>query len=392
MRSKYKLIDILSVNSVNNLKNMAKEFGLRGCSKLKKNELLNALCSYILEQASMEFKFLAATDKDIEQLETAMKQKVVIKPDTFFYRYWERLGFAYISINYEVMIPIEVDEEYLRIKENTRYQEARNRFLIIDFYALACTNLYSIIELDQLIQIINTQTVLCTDREEVVGWCLMRYMFRGCEMYFFRDGYVMSDFYGDNILGVKSDYHELLTLQKDKPYYVPEKTELIKYVDNIYIEENISFKNMLRFMKTRLKLSDVDAYDYSADIQLQIRNGAMPNAVVNECTRIGITFANQNQFEEFMQLLMVMFNNTRISENRGYTPEEIRKMMPEKDGISDEVMSKLKNLGAMGIAQGINDNVIPFAENKINQPKIYPNDPCPCGSGKKYKKCCGRNK
>ena len=22
--------------------------------------------------------------------------------------------------------------------------------------------------------------------------------------------------------------------------------------------------------------------------------------------------------------------------------------------------------------------------------KVYPNDPCPCGSGKKYKKCCGR--
>ena len=25
------------------------------------------------------------------------------------------------------------------------------------------------------------------------------------------------------------------------------------------------------------------------------------------------------------------------------------------------------------------------------EPKVYPNDPCPCGSGKKYKKCCGRN-
>lgn len=23
--------------------------------------------------------------------------------------------------------------------------------------------------------------------------------------------------------------------------------------------------------------------------------------------------------------------------------------------------------------------------------KVYPNDPCPCGSGKKYKKCCGKN-
>ena len=23
--------------------------------------------------------------------------------------------------------------------------------------------------------------------------------------------------------------------------------------------------------------------------------------------------------------------------------------------------------------------------------KVYPNDPCPCGSGQKYKKCCGKN-
>ncbi len=26
----------------------------------------------------------------------------------------------------------------------------------------------------------------------------------------------------------------------------------------------------------------------------------------------------------------------------------------------------------------------------VKEEKIYPNDPCPCGSGKKYKKCCGK--
>ena len=26
----------------------------------------------------------------------------------------------------------------------------------------------------------------------------------------------------------------------------------------------------------------------------------------------------------------------------------------------------------------------------VKETKVYPNDPCPCGSGKKYKKCCGR--
>lgn len=27
----------------------------------------------------------------------------------------------------------------------------------------------------------------------------------------------------------------------------------------------------------------------------------------------------------------------------------------------------------------------------VKDDKVYPNDPCPCGSGKKYKKCCGKN-
>ena len=31
-------------------------------------------------------------------------------------------------------------------------------------------------------------------------------------------------------------------------------------------------------------------------------------------------------------------------------------------------------------------NTVPKAQEK----KTYPNDPCPCGSGKKYKKCCGK--
>ncbi|MBD5451015.1 MAG: SEC-C domain-containing protein [Lachnospiraceae bacterium] len=28
----------------------------------------------------------------------------------------------------------------------------------------------------------------------------------------------------------------------------------------------------------------------------------------------------------------------------------------------------------------------------VKEAKVYPNDPCPCGSGKKYKKCCGKTK
>ena len=35
------------------------------------------------------------------------------------------------------------------------------------------------------------------------------------------------------------------------------------------------------------------------------------------------------------------------------------------------------------------ENLDPYVRE---EPKIGRNDPCPCGSGKKYKKCCGKGK
>ena len=36
------------------------------------------------------------------------------------------------------------------------------------------------------------------------------------------------------------------------------------------------------------------------------------------------------------------------------------------------------------------DDSLPKGPVKRENAKVYPNDPCPCGSGKKYKQCCGR--
>ena len=36
------------------------------------------------------------------------------------------------------------------------------------------------------------------------------------------------------------------------------------------------------------------------------------------------------------------------------------------------------------------DESLARTPKKREDKKVYPNDPCPCGSGKKYKQCCGR--
>ena len=51
-------------------------------------------------------------------------------------------------------------------------------------------------------------------------------------------------------------------------------------------------------------------------------------------------------------------------------------------------LSQAENTG--GIMTPLFQAVTAGKSAKVKKKKIYPNDPCPCGSGKKYKKCCGR--
>ena len=45
--------------------------------------------------------------------------------------------------------------------------------------------------------------------------------------------------------------------------------------------------------------------------------------------------------------------------------------------------------GEWRFIDGVIENLEPY---RRESPKVGRNDPCPCGSGKKYKKCCGKGK
>ena len=55
----------------------------------------------------------------------------------------------------------------------------------------------------------------------------------------------------------------------------------------------------------------------------------------------------------------------------------------KKDGLVHLLRSE-------SMAKGDKADIIDFQEER--RKKVYPNDPCPCGSGKKYKHCCGKKK
>lgn len=93
------------------------------------------------------------------------------------------------------------------------------------------------------------------------------------------------------------------------------------------------------------------------------------------------------------------FNNTvPFWKFSGHSSEEMFLKLRNATGSQRPRISMGPNLRAMGIESfdqllemGRRGEDLP-AMPAQSAPKIGRNDPCPCGSGKKYKHCCGRNK
>lgn len=72
---------------------------------------------------------------------------------------------------------------------------------------------------------------------------------------------------------------------------------------------------------------------------------------------------------------------------------DIAKRM-EKDGVDFKSIRSMKKWMEAHKAELQNQNgEVQKVQTVVHEgPKIGRNDPCPCGSGKKYKKCCGSDK
>lgn len=96
--------------------------------------------------------------------------------------------------------------------------------------------------------------------------------------------------------------------------------------------------------------------------------------------------------QHVLNLYADFINDSPVWLNKGYTPSALfmhnnkSRPLKERPGLSDPYpgispIGDEKNL--------IRNNVIQFPSGGANK-EPGRNDPCPCGSGKKYKNCCGR--
>lgn len=129
-----------------------------------------------------------------------------------------------------------------------------------------------------------------------------------------------------------------------------------------------------------------DARDICRNIQRIIRIGGQIGDIMNYLEN-DLVMIDETVFPQFAEILMRVWNHTRMQMNRGYMPDEMS--CPES---VKKVKEKAAGMGfqPLGDTPGGKADIIDFQEER--RKKIYPNDTCPCGSGKKYKHCCGKKK
>ncbi len=237
----------------------------------------------------------------------------------------------------------------LQNTELFRKDDKMKNELILD-YIRAAVNLYGVAPLNKVVEIYNMH-----NGDEIIAQDLDG--FKKVEKEYFT--YHRGCFVHEAIL--MYDEFDFMTMkQKDKPYYMPPKEEFMKYADDFYFERTKEYEKLKIFIKKNISKDEEMAEEICEDIQLSCTIDFSLGSVIGEFERRNIVFESEAQVKELATLIINLANSTRLWENNGYTPEEINRINGSGSAAS---VRKHKKIGR--------------------------NDPCPCGSGKKYKKCCG---
>lgn len=359
---KISIYDKLSEYKVDVLKELAKLLGLKNYSKLKKKELVDIIGERILDIEHAELMFLLAKNEEISFFEAACNEEITIEEKyltAFDFLYGK--GYVFVSKDLKVTVTEDVKNVYYKLN-NEEFKQKRKRFQLVSDYCRAAVRLYGAVPVEKLMEIFNGHNEKEATLEELMEVC------EGSDIkndsFTFQNGYIISIELLEN-----EGYEYLISEQADKPYYIPSKSEFLKYSEEGFFEITPQF-NRLKECILALELTKDEelAYSICEGVQIAILLGAEVNDLFEEFEYKGVPIKNKKQVEKLLPHIGNLINHTRGIWNRGYTAKEL-------DMIRGE------------------NKIVEFPTTQIreeSQKKVGRNEPCPCGSGRKYKVCCGK--
>ena len=398
---------ILRMYDKESLLNYARDLEIKRTSGLKKDELAEKIANELLMPTVMRRRIAVLSPECRILLERAMREPFIPTPEEMDDALClHESDYAFLNKREQLDVPVDVKIAYEKINtpEFRKYASKMS-------WLSQCLNFgevfYGVFDKDVLRKIYNVRKGYHISEEQLEKMCSeFPVDMTECHM---EEGqrFIVAEY-----LAYDDRYKNLLDIQAGKDFYIPNAQEVLDYARNLYLSQEPAYQNFREFLQHEIGMTydeaDAEALETWDKIQFDIDFTEIVQYIID----VYEDLLDGTKIEKIIQLLQEVNNNTRMRIHRGHTPNEMMRKGMEEDRFSQKpivvpgsteaanlLKSASEELKEMGVCVDFDSNavIVPnnFSQNNVSGQaansikKIYPNDSCPCGSGKKFKKCCG---
>ena len=353
------VVDCLNNYKKKVLLHSAKLWSIKGFSKLKKADLISEILDKVLVKENLYTILSDATVAEISIVKELIEKKsiTVTEADLVDLLKLSILGITHLYVcdnKFTLIMPDEIIE-IIKTIDFKFIDKSTNQRYLVNNYLKAFTRIYGIVEIDFFVDTVNKYTNINLSIETLITY------FNQCS---------------DNIEcaylveGLILHYHlleteEALTYTVETmayPFYKELDNDLlISYADDDFVEMTEYHTDFINFLNNIFNDSDKSKEILAEIVDMLSQVGMHVTLALEELI---YTIFGEGSFEKlnamdpnlkkFQAIIFDIYNNVRRWANKGFTNAELSKL--------NAPIIKEKTIGR--------------------------NEPCPCGSGKKYKKCC----
>ena len=397
-RSSVKLVDSFVVNTKESLKEMANIIGLSIPSKLRKGEYASLLAEAIL----------SCPDKWLCQLThnelTLLQELVEAGPDTYVETTNIMMGNTLECLSLilsdrekdiarvRYMICDELREAVAPYLDKIQISEEQRVRFMVEQYACGILNLYGYLSYVELLDLLNEYLHGSVTRNEIIKALSDSALIR-------RLTFTVMDVY-DSTLSVQSPYlfdFEDLDWQLSEHPEITGKKRYSK--EEVFLAGAMPLAHMPNAYRNELKLFMMQKLKHTEELaefslqHLWFVAQTESNSMSVITSIIGGKLSSRHELQEAIELFVNYCNGCPRWFLRGYSSEEVFSLF-EKDRLRQNppriVPGPNMKAAGMDITPEVQSEFDFLFREVFGEQKVGRNDPCPCGSGVKYKKCCGK--
>lgn len=340
--------------------------GLSGTSGMNKAELIEKLVPAIVEFSRTWF--VSLLDEQYQAFRHLVEKKGIsaeFRADETRLDYFQSLGMMASGAHKGELswyLPKEIMEEFQQLDQNQAFRKAVE--LNTDVFRVAAGLLfyYGVMDYDRLFSKVKHHLELASD--ELSFSDFMKVMFNGsCWQTNVRTAERVAYYYTVMDPAKTMEAQEKIGVGFAKLSY----GQVYDAGEENYIEATDEYKGLAQFFMAAYKMDVLRAAEVVGQITILLQNGGEMKDVLAYIEKLGAP-ENKKDLEALSPLLIAFHQSLRMWKFKGHTTTEI-------------VTGKLDPEGG---------DIISFEAARCKKGKVGRNDPCPCGSGKKYKNCCMR--